>query len=477
MLRGYKKLAIVLVFFQIYLSTFLFLDYGFGLARGLLVAGLIIGLALLRFGPQRYFKQGSVSWCSLGSSINFLKIAVILAVTLNVGIAAFTLFHCFKSNKIPLDVGQTTWRSARLLWKGENPYGRGAVVDFACYKVRAEARRAENIIADIQDQGIDAALALYDKTLDPGVRAKLLPVNIGTSHSFDETRITGYKYGPVILDVTALFVPLGQPSIVVLLNALMCFILYWAMSRLLLGISPGPPAAIGILAILLDRIISWNYLGHTATDVWALAFCSLGVLTYCRGKPLATAALLAIALGCKIFPSLIFFPLLLKFRSVRPLFMAGGVFLAICAPWIAWDPIGIFSDVLMWPFVMSKDTTSWTYFAAPQLLTAARLCALVAIGLLWLRYITRREQRLFWTLAMVNTLLLAIGGVLHNNYVPWASIWIVAAIVESFSLPREIAAGNSTTAFAPEPVLRLPADGQGGLIATASCPELASGHQ
>ena len=446
MIKIYIRLSIVLLFFELYLTLFLFFDQYYGAIRGLLVAGLLIGLIFLRFGPQKFFYQEAIPREARETVNHLLKIAIILAVTLNIGFVAYTAIHCFKTDKIPLDVGQTTWRSARLLWKGENPYGRGAIVDFVCYKVRAEARRAENIIADIQDQEIDAALALYDRSLNRDLRDKLLPIK-NTSNYFNESRITGYKYSPFILDITVLFATLAQPVVVVLLNGVMCFVLYWAMSHLLFNISSGPSASIGILAILLDRIISWNYLGHTATDVWALAFCSLGVLAYRRGKPLATATLLAIALGCKIFPSLIFFPLLLKFRSVRPLIVAAGVAFGLYAPWIAWDPMGIFANVFMWPFIMSKDTTSWTYFSAPQLVSAVRLCGLVAIGVLWLRYITGREQRLFWTLAIANALLLGAGGLLHNNYVPWASIWIVAAIIESFSLPRQLTAEKSMPAF------------------------------
>jgi hypothetical protein len=34
----------------------------------------------------------------------------------------------------------------------------------------------------------------------------------------------------------------------------------------------------------------------------------------------------------------------------------------------------------------------------------------------------------------VNTLLLLMRGVLHNNYVPWVSIWVIAAIVEAFAV-------------------------------------------
>ena len=65
-----------------------------------------------------------------------------------------------------------------------------------------------------------------------------------------------------------------------------------------------------------------------------------------------------------------------------------------------------------------------------------RLAALGAFAVLWHRYLTGREERLFWTLAVANTLLIGTGGVFHNNYVPWASIWVVAAVIERYSAAR-----------------------------------------
>jgi hypothetical protein len=58
---------------------------------------------------------------------------------------------------------------------------------------------------------------------------------------------------------------------------------------------------------------------------------------------------------------------------------------------------------------------------------------LVLIGVFWWRFLSGREPRLFWTLAVVNSLLLLTGAGFHNNYIPWASIWVVAAVVEAFS--------------------------------------------
>jgi hypothetical protein len=429
----FLKLALLLIATQLYLGLLLFFDWGHGIERGLIVGGALLGLLFLRFGSWASDDQPIATSISDRLSVG-LKTLLVTSLIIDFGMAGYTIVRSVRSHEIPMDQGQTTWRAARLLWKGENPYGLGAVVDYYGFGARADARRAEGIVPVIPAAGIEAALSEYDKTLNPAIRDRLLPITIEGGAKPDEARLVGYKYGPLLIDVTALFVPFGIPAIVVLLNAVACFIMLWAMYRLMRNASGRATlAVVGVLALLLDRHISWNYLNETATDVWALAFCALGVLAFRSGRPLATSAAMAIAVGCKIFPSLLFLPLLLQFRSVRSLAVFMGIVMAIYAPWFAWDHIGVFDNVLLWPVVMFKDTTSWLYFAPSSVAIVVRLAALSGIFVLWFRYLTRRETRLFWTLAVSNTLLLGIGGVFHNNYVPWASVWIVAAIVEAFS--------------------------------------------
>jgi len=104
----------------------------------------------------------------------------------------------------------------------------------------------------------------------------------------------------------------------------------------------------------------------------------------------------------------------------------------VYGPWLFWDPLGVLSNVFLWPFVMGKDETSWLVFAPEWISASVRLAALSAIVFLWFRYLSGREKSLVWVLAVANTLLLGVGGVFHNNYVPWASIWVVAAVIERF---------------------------------------------
>jgi hypothetical protein len=130
-------------------------------------------------------------------------------------------------------------------------------------------------------------------------------------------------------------------------------------------------------------------------------------------------------------PGLLFFPMLLRFRRLAPLVVFLATVAAIYLPLALRDANGLFSG-LLWPLYMKADSTSWQYFAPHAAVPAARAVILIALSVLWLRFVLGREQRLFWTLAVSATLVLLASGVLRNGYVPWASLWIVAAIAEAF---------------------------------------------
>src|SRR5262249_22211472 len=153
--------------------------------------------------------------------------------------------------------------------------------------------------------------------LSAELRQQILPVPPDgrmTGAAAREARLVGYKYGPVIILLTAPFVLLGEPAAVMLLNAVGCFALFLVLWPLLRGIGAGGRhSALGLVALLLDRQISWNYLENSATDVYALLFGSLAVLAFRANRPMAIAAAMGIAVGSKILPSLLLAPLLLHF--------------------------------------------------------------------------------------------------------------------------------------------------------------------
>jgi hypothetical protein len=424
-------LVLTLMAVQVWLSLLLFLDWGHGVGRALILGGVLLGLIVIRLRPRPAPETAGGM-----RSPFWVRILLVMTLIVDLGIAGHAILLSIKTHRIPLDQGQMTWRAARLLCRGENPYGTGALVDDYSFMERLAALKDLGMVPPLPRAALLAALLRYDKTLDQSLRGQILSVPAKshlTAAAAREARLTGYKYGPVLIILTAPFVLSGLPAVVVMLNAAACFGLFAAMWRLLHRLSVAF-AGIGLLALLLDRFITWNYLQNTATDVWALLFCALAVQAYLARRPMATAATLALAVGTKIFPSLILLPLLLGFRSARPVALFAALLIAIFLPWLVWDSGGLADNVFLWPVVMSKDTTSWLYYLDPSVIISVRAIALVVVVALWVGLLSGRETRLFWVLAVVNTLLLLMGGVFHNNYVPWASIWVIAATVEAFAL-------------------------------------------
>jgi hypothetical protein len=424
--------ACALLAAQLWLGLLWFFYQGQGIVRGAILGAVLLGLFVLRLRPRPASTAGQAGATALTVTLRSL---LLVAVLLDLTLMAVSGMHSLRTGKIPMDEGQTSWRAARLLWRGENPYGVGALTDLGAWQARAQERKAVGVSTRLAGAKVTAALAQYDATLDEGLRRQLLPVPANPAGAvMRELLVCGYKYGPLILLVTALAAPFGIPALVLLLNGLACFALYAVHWRILSRIATPALSLAGaaMLALLLDRHITRNYIDRSATDVWALLFGSLAVLACISRRPLAMAAAIALAVASKSLPGLLFAPLLLKFRSPTPTLLFVGLTGAIYLPWLLWDPQGILYNVFLWPFLMARDYTSWEFFAPPAAALAVQGVGVCALAVLWLRYLLGRETRLFWTLAVSNLIVLLAAGFLRNGYVPWVSLWVVAAIVEAF---------------------------------------------
>ena len=423
-MNGFCALVLVVLGFEVYNSSLEALAWGHGLVR----AAFLVGVVIFLFALRLWFAPVPQPSAAARRMIRWALVALLLA---NVGIAGHAIQKSFASKRIPLDQGETTWRSARLLWKGEDPYGPGALVDFEAYRTRFSEREKEGLGPRIPTREVPGTMAKYDKTLDPSLRRELLPVATGAEAEGLEARVLGYKYGPLLLEMTALAVPMGIPASVITLNVLATFALLYTLYRLM-KFEVGPAfAELGVVALLLDLHISLNYLRYTATDVYPLLFCALAVFAYRSGRNLACGACLGLALACKTFPTLLLLPLLIEGGSLLAVIVFVLVTLAVWTPALLWDPHGVAINVFFWPEIMATDTTSWLFAMPKWAVSGIRVVVLAIIAMAWLRYLLGRETRLFWTLAFVSTVVLFAGNAFHFNYMPWASIWIPLTVLEA----------------------------------------------
>jgi hypothetical protein len=439
--------AVSLLVAQLWLGLLWFFYQGFGITRGIIFCCFLVGLIFLRFFPRSASSPHPAGANAMTPLLKFLLVATVVADLAMMAVSSAT---SLETSKIPMDEGQTSWRAARLLWHDQNPYASGALVDFSAYRSRMPQRQNAGFRPILTQQDAAAALAHYDSALDPRIRDRLIPGQQGPTAQ-RESRLYGYKYGPVILVATAAIIPFGYPGGVLILNGVICFALFAIMWAILRKVSGTQVALAGaaMLALLLDRHITRNYLDRSATDVWALFFGSLAVLAILLRRPKSAAIATAFAVGCKTVPGLLFVPLLLRCRSAAPLLVFLIVLGAIYLPWYIWDSQGLLFNAILWPLYMATDFTSWQFYAPQWGALAARAIILVALGVLWLRYVFGKEGRLFWTLAVSGTLVLLASGFLRNGYVPWVSLWAVAAIAEAFVARSAAANGAEHRAFAP----------------------------
>ena len=423
--------------------AFRFLDWGSGPARGLILFEALLAMALLG-------RPGRAA--AVGPRLSLLVNAVLAAaMAIWLAAGARTIVEVARSGAIPLDQGQTTFRAARLLLSGENPYGAGALVDFQTFFDRLPAREAAGIGPAVPHADLKNALAAYDRDLSAETRALLLPPAPPSGPAALEAHLTGYKYG-ALLPLLALPMAAAKcPAAIMALNALAAALTLAALFGLMRDeVGDERLARLGLAALMCDNTILFNYVEKSATDVFALLACASAALAAQRGRLGLAGAALGFGFGCKIFPCALMLPLLLKGGRARPALIFSAVAAAIYLPFALADVSGLLHNVFLWPAYLGVDSTSWLAFAPPGTAGVARAVGLVGMAFAWGRHLTGREPSLSRTMAIVALLALVTSGAFHNNYVPWASIWIVAALVERFGPARRPAPSAAAPAlYAP----------------------------
>jgi len=428
-------LAIFSGAFLILLLGFRFLDWDFGLYRTGLVLVLLAGVLLLPFVCRHPLVwKPSADWSP----------AVFIALTLllfEIGLGLYSVASTARTGEIRMDQGQNTYRAAVLLLRGENPYGRGQLLDLEAFKIRQGLRQKAGIGPQVNDTELAAVLQDFWETLDPELKHKLLPVPgpEASSLAHREASLLGYKYGPVLFLLVLPLARLLGPTTIPLLN-LAAFLAWIAVLWAILRNTALPrwTWAIVIASVLATCEIPLNFLIMTSSDIWPLLFSSLGLFAFLRHRPVLLGVALGIALGSKFLPAALFLPLLLLRRSSIPLLCTALVTAGLNAPFVAWDPQAFLLNVLRWPALMEPDSTSWVFYAPPAIIPVARIIIALAIAFVFWRLVTSREEYLFRALAVVNLLIVLGGGAFHNNYVTWFAPWLFFALAEAMTATKTL---------------------------------------
>jgi hypothetical protein len=437
---GFFACALALAGLELWLQCFRIRTWEQAGYRILLLGVVAAGLTLLPWPVSQASPNGRrLRWLAwIG--------AAILAWDVAAGFIAIK--HTAVTDEIRMDQGQSTLKAAQGLWHGENPYGEGALLDPYGYMARLKLRIAAGVGPRDVGPEVEPMLWRYWATHDPDLRARLLPPPPpgAGADARRETAILGYKYGPVPLLATALMAPALGPLAVTAANVVLTFALYglvWLILRE--SALPLEFAALAMIAVLADHFPVWYYMHFSDSDVWPLAFCALAVLAVMRGWDAALGVALGMALACKLFPSALYLPLLVMARSWRASILCAAVALVLFVPFAVWDPRGFAGNFFLWTWFMAPDVTSWIGRVPPALAWAIRLGLASVVIVLYGRLVAGRDRTPFRDLALVNVAVVAAGTVIHNNYVPWFSIWAALAVAAAFarSASHEAAIANS----------------------------------
>jgi uncharacterized membrane protein len=202
------------------------------------------------------------------------------------------------------------------------------------------------------------------------------------------------------------------------------------LALVLAGSLAGEAFLMALAALLLDPQVLRNFLYFTASDVWPLLFGAAAFLAARKRAPVAMGAALALALGSKLVPAVLYLPLLATHRSWRAGATCAAVSALLYVPLAGWDGTGLAHDLLLWPMAMAPDDTSWVADVPPLAADAARLALGAAMVWIVLNWSRGHEAR---RLAMLALLAAAAAPQFHNNYVPWFSLWMVLAAAETLA--------------------------------------------
>ena len=328
------------------------------------------------------------------------------------------------------DQGQLVHRALRLLAHAVNPYGSRTMLDPLAYSEQVHVLSRMPECGDVDpDAALRAFMAYWARPLDSD-RMRSLPPAIADSPACRGIRLKfqslGYHYGPALLLAYAPLVALLGPAGIY--AAHLVALLIWLtllgvwLRKDLVNVAWLPALSAITVFLLGPSHVNYIFLQLAASDLVPTILASAGLMLWLRGRDLPAAVLLAVSVGAKLFPGVLFAPLLA--RNTRAVLLFVMCAAALYFPFAVWEPAGLYHN-LLYPLT-NRDATSLLSAVPDAVGTLLRAGAAVSFGA-WILRLTihgwpQREALLF--LVCIHLAALGLGGMSHNNYL----IWVMSAI-------------------------------------------------
>ena len=417
-------------------ELFRFVDWGQGVLRSFMLVPLGVLIFWLCRAGSRLTLSGEVA-----------KRARFAITTVAVFAACFCLMTVTESirrttagGEILLDQGQNSYRALRLLEQGINPYGRQTMLDPVEYaSVQNRIRQSSPcLVSPVGDYR--AELFHYWQTLDVKRATEKVFLVIKNDPACEKWTIPaqslGYKYGPVLLASYWPFVKIWDKAgiyvnhLIVLSLFVSCLLIFsYRRYDRKAGIFLLP-----VIMLLVPSPVRQNVLYLSASDLLPTASAVLAALFFLEKRFTAGAIFLALSIGAKPLPGLLYLPLMSGARP-RDWVLLAGIGLVFYAPVFMWDFQGAMNNLVLFNILRSTDSTALLHYLPSALQTLWPLVALGGIIALAVRGHNRKwlPGATFEYLIGAHLLLFASGKIFHNNYLVWILPLAGLALAESHS--------------------------------------------
>lgn len=437
----------------ILIELFSYWDWDHGIVRGL----LIMLLAILMYGLLQAGRRFRISALSAGITRALLTVIAIVAVCACLTAACTSIRRTAAGGEILLEQGKISYRAIRLMEQGLNPYGQKTLLDPIQYiAVHTQVKQSSAcLISPAGD--LYPELMHYWQTLDVQRAADKLLFAFKNDPACERWVIyadsLGYKYGPILLAGYWPFVQLWDKAGIYIAH--LTILGFFAAGLLFIGRRRYDRRAgfflLPVIMLLAPFPVRNNTLHLSASDLLPTAAAVTAALYFLEKRHIAGVILLALSIGAKPLPGLLYLPLMLGV-GLRYWFLLSGAGLCIYAPVFLWDIQGAVNNLVLFNFLRSTDSTALLHYLPEAIKPFVPAIALIGIGVLaW------RAHRARWIpgvtfeyLIGAHLLLWAGGKIFHNNYLVWIMPLLGLALAESFS--RRTSWSEKETASAPSSI-------------------------
>lgn len=396
-------------------------DWGYGVVRGFLLLALALLLLSLRFFRRRFLfsRNGLLRY--------LLFILMMLVAIFNLSLGIRTIGRTSETRHIEFDQGQMSYRAVKYLLAGINPFGQYSLVDPVVYVLFITSYPDRTECTNYLPQTMISKFTAFwgnPGGSAEGMEALFPPVSAEKSCQDVWRAFTsfGYPYGPVTIASYAPFVMLfEEPGIYLnhlLLVGVFTALLFWIGWRITRGNLV--LASLPCLLVLMTPIFRYNFLDLSASDLTALLLELVFLALWLKGKYEFAAVALALSVGAKFLPGLLFVPLFLK-SPRRMTFVFVFVMAVVFLPFVLWDVTGLFNSLFVATISSSTDSTSLVHFISPFWAGLLKVVTVsgVAVLVIWNWRHGWTELRSLRYLSFAHIGFLISAPLMHNNYLTW----------------------------------------------------------